>query len=223
MATTIPRYTIQALPRVIGQSKTGLGTNASEAMRKMHLVPGVLYGPPGFASSPICVESKQLMELRRRRGAALTNTLVNLQYNDKTYAVVPRHVFMHPLKSEEPQSANFLIYDPERGIKVPLPVKIINKEKCMPLRRGGFINVFAWHVYVKVRGAQQHLPTHITINVGGLPVGTKITWADVRDQFEGDVVPLRGGSNPVLINIHGPKGLAVAAAAAATPASSSAG
>jgi large subunit ribosomal protein L25 len=130
-ASTVERRSFVAVPREVD------GTRASRKLRGSGWIPSVMYGGADFGDPQLLqVETKALnKELRELKGS-FNNTLYDLHVGDKTYAVLPRQLQIHPA-SDRIQNLTFLAYEPGTHA-VDIPLRVANEDQCVPIRRGAF-------------------------------------------------------------------------------------
>jgi ribosomal protein L25 (general stress protein Ctc) len=176
------------------------GTRNCHKLRKIGLIPGVVYGKNlnkpwliqlfesdivaalrdregSFGNSIYKIrmenssssdqQQHQQQETAKSSSSPLTTTTSSYQY------VIPRNLQIHPV-TRDVVSLNFLVYDPEEGALVDLPVLLTDEEKCPGVKRGGVLNQIMLNIRCLVRGVK--IPASLHLSVEGLQVGQKATW-----------------------------------------------
>jgi large subunit ribosomal protein L25 len=158
----------------------------AELREKRNRIPGVVYGGPGNQNKILVHQSRfDVASLVDERKDRFSTTLVDVRIEDefdpkgkevKTFRCVPRSILLHHAY-DYPMTCNWLIYNPERGLKVNLPILIEDREKCAGLKKGAVLNRVFWTLPCFVKGPT--LPDGIRVSVAGLNVNDKVRWSDV--------------------------------------------
>ncbi len=92
--------------------------------------------------------------------------------------VFPRDVQLHPFRSKV-ISVNWLRYTPGRypGVRLDLPLKAVNEERCPALREGGWLLEVVHKVPVYVHGPQ--VPEYLQMDLRGKTAGEKVMVSDL--------------------------------------------
>jgi large subunit ribosomal protein L25 len=164
------------------------GTRRCQELRATrNRIPGVVYGGVN-EQHKILVHMSQfdVANLLNQRGASFNSTLIDLKVEDeydpkgkesKTFRVVPRSIMLHHLH-DFPTSCNWLIHDPEKGLRVELPIVIEDHDKCPGLKRGAVVSRVFWNLPCIVKGPT--IPDAIKLSVAGLNIGNRLRWSDVK-------------------------------------------
>ena len=207
----------------------------SRWLRKYDLLPGVLYGknfqqPKKKRFSErllVTVHQRHIAQELESRGAAFESTVYRLRLcgssgEEEEHLVVPRCLGLDPVY-DTPVSVNFLRYYPteRRAVRVPIPVKIVNREKSEALRRGAALNEIHREVLCKCTCKPWEVPHYLELDVAGAEVLDKRKCSDLV--FPEGVTPLMDADTTVA-NVKKLKGkLAVEAQAAAAEAAAEEG
>eukprot|EP00596_Hydrurales_sp_CCMP1899_P010868 CAMPEP_0119043050 /NCGR_PEP_ID=MMETSP1177-20130426/16950_1 /TAXON_ID=2985 /ORGANISM="Ochromonas sp, Strain CCMP1899" /LENGTH=149 /DNA_ID=CAMNT_0007010291 /DNA_START=306 /DNA_END=758 /DNA_ORIENTATION=+ len=111
----------------------------------------------------------------RARKTSLECTVFNLKLDDDTeHLVTPRQLQIHPL-SDAPISLNFLKWNPK--IRMRIPLKYINADQSVDLRRGCFLMPI--NKYVECLCAYEP-PQHIIVDLNGTIKNQVIRLSNVK-------------------------------------------
>jgi large subunit ribosomal protein L25 len=136
---------------------------------------------------------------------------------DTRIRVLPRDIQLHPFRPKL-LSLNWLAYVPGRypGIKLDLPLKAINAERCPGYKEGGWLLELMYKLPVWVRG--DVVPPYLAMDLRGKRLGDKIMASELN---LGEGVQLRwshGHDFAVAKLVGSRRGLEEEAAAAAPAA-----
>ena len=190
-------------------------------------LPGVLYGPGGKKGTLmgrrvlLSTDQKEILAAARKFGAGFENTVFELTLEgdfqrdgspDTTHYVTPRDLNRHVV-TDEPYCVNFLRFSAKRAYAVPL--EVIGEDSCMPLRLGGWLNLWKREVLCRV-DEDWRLPRTLRVDLAGL--GPKEHIRLDRIQFPEGVRPAEGllvdGTVDPLFGVGNVQGKGSAAAAA---------
>ncbi|TAE34911.1 MAG: 50S ribosomal protein L25/general stress protein Ctc [Alphaproteobacteria bacterium] len=120
-----------------GQSRTNTGTGAARALRNVGQVPSVLYGE-GQEPVHFAVAHKEV--LREYLKGGFFGKIVTLNIEGKKILSVPRDVQLHPV-TDQVLHVDFQQVSEEGKVRVRVPVRFTNTDRCIGIRRGGAFNV----------------------------------------------------------------------------------
>ena len=182
----VGRRIIEALPR------TARKTRQCEKLRQNGQVPGVVHGVNEDGSAMkhmVVVNAKFLNRELRELGITLENTIYDLVLEDAeaqttiTIPVTPRQLTTNPL-TDAPQSINFLKF--QEGAKMRIPLRFINTDQCVDLKRGCFLLTVNHFVECVCHNADT-IPQYIDVDVAHSGKGSVLTIDDL--QFPSSVSP----------------------------------
>ena len=126
------------------------GTRHCRKLREQFLIPGIVYGVDANGKDRRLLFQLPWRQLQRELnnlGRAIENTIYTIRVGDETFRAVARDLQRHPTK-EMPNSINFLCHDPNRKLRLQIPLEFYNAERCTGLRQGG---AFSLLVFVSLR------------------------------------------------------------------------
>src|SRR5262245_765303 len=128
---------MQAAASFKAQPRQEVGTGASRAARRSDAIPVVVYRN-GDAPIHLTVEKKPL-KMEYHNGGFF-NKIIALEVGKETVYALPKEMQVHPV-TDEVIHADFLRVDENSRIDVQVPVRFLNTEKCVGLKRGGVLNI----------------------------------------------------------------------------------
>lgn len=205
------------------KSRDGSGKGAARALRREGKVPAILYGN-NAEPAKIVLPLKELTLAWRKGG--FFNKIIDIAVGGKTFHVLPRDVQTHPV-TDTIEHADFQRVDKDSLIHVMVPVKVVNQEKSIGLKRGGVLNLVRHEIELLCK--PDAIPSAITIDVLTVDIGHSVHINDI--QLPDNVRPAIKGRNFTVITVAGrskeeeerPNAAAAAATAAATAAAPAAG
>jgi large subunit ribosomal protein L25 len=167
--------------RLAAARRDTVGKRNAAWTRMNGLVPGLIYGSGGCGAEPIRVFVKEpdlRAEVNKRRSAFL-NTLFDIVVDGVTHRVLPRDFQMHPFKPKF-ISCNWLRYRPGLfpGVKVDLPLKAINEERCPAYKDGGWLLELIHKLPVYAHGDE--IPDVVIMDLRGRRMGEKIMASEIQ-------------------------------------------
>eukprot|EP01038_Epipyxis_sp_PR26KG_P004081 gene4081-5827_t len=123
------------------KNRTHIGSKISRKMRKEDsAIPGVIYGTDENRNKLkvlVTIECKDILKQLRLTHKSFENTVFKLIGEDGTsYLATPRQTQFSSL-NDMPLSVNFLYF--KSGVRLKIPVKYINEDINVDLKRGCFI------------------------------------------------------------------------------------
>jgi large subunit ribosomal protein L25 len=148
-----PAATFEAKPR------DNAGKGAARALRRQGHIPAILYGnqqQPAKITLPL----KELT-LEYQKGSFF-NKIVDIKLDDKVVHALPRDVQTHPV-TDVIEHADFQRVEKDSVIHVFVPVKVLNQEKSVGLKRGGVLNIVRHEIELLCTPAD--IPPFIEVDV----------------------------------------------------------
>lgn len=154
-------------------SRTGAGKGVARALRREGKLPAILYGE-GKPATPIALKLHDLT-LEYKKGA-FKNKVVTLKIDGKPVQALPRDVQLHPV-SDIIEHADFQLVTKDSTIHVFVPVKFLNMDKSVGLKRGGVLNIVRHDLELVCKPDQ--IPDHIEIDLLTADIGDSIHINDI--------------------------------------------
>ncbi|KAJ8600368.1 hypothetical protein CTAYLR_000703 [Chrysophaeum taylorii] len=152
---------------LVAEARSVAGTRQSQALRLAGRIPGVLYGvgEDGARDSRLLtVCRKDLMREIRAHQTSVENTLYDLELNGETSRVLMRQIQMRAA-SDYVVNVNFLRFS--RGMVVQFPLKFVDEDSNVVLKRGGYLH--REKHFVKCQVHTDDLPPVISFSIGQAP------------------------------------------------------
>jgi len=146
------------------------GTTASQRVRRLGLIPGVVYGHG--TATPISVDARQLAELIHSGGKS---QIVEATIGGVKDSVLLRRVEADPI-SRKPLSVDFQRV--KQGESINASVNVLTIGTPIGVTEGDGVLDVITHV-LEIRGPAQSIPDHLTVDVANLGVHQHITAAQV--------------------------------------------
>ena len=119
-------------------SRTGLGKNAVNALRKEGVIPGVVYKGKSGEGRAVSISSKEFN--KHYLEGALHSAVVDLKLGGKNISALVREI-QRDVVSDLPIHVDFQEVTEKSVVKVRVPFSVVNHEKCIALKRGGSLNM----------------------------------------------------------------------------------
>lgn len=145
------------------------GKEAARALRKLHLVPAIVYGGKEQPQKIALVEREIKRELEMN--PRFFSSVVALNIDGKTIQVVPREAQLHPVKGH-PLHVDFLRAAKGSTVTVEVPVHFLNEERCPGIRRGGVLNIVRREIELVC--PVEAIPERIDVDLATVDIGDSV-------------------------------------------------
>lgn len=176
-------------------SREGQGKGASRALRRTGQVPAIVYGH-NQQPTKIALPLKEIT-LEFRKGSFF-NKIIDISLDGKQFHALPRDVQMHPV-TDVIEHADFQRVEKDSLIHVFVPVKVLNADKSVGLKRGGVLNLVRHEV--ELLCTPETIPSAIEVDVLSVDIGHSIHISDIK--LPGDVKTAIKGRNFTVVTIAG--------------------
>lgn len=149
-------------------SRNESGTGAARALRREGKMPAVVYGA-GQEPMHISLVEKDVKREYHRGG--FFGKLVTLVVDGKEVMCVPKELHIHPV-NDSLLHADFVRVQKGEDVRVVVPVKFINRDRCIGIRRGGNLNVVRFDVELVC--SPDAIPEKIEIDLLNVNIGESI-------------------------------------------------
>lgn len=161
-------YTFEA------EARERVGKGASRTLRREGRLPAVLYGK-GQEPVSFSIDHNAFMQAYLKGG--FNNKLVDIKIGGKSHHVLAREIQAHPV-TDVPEHVDFLKVDENSRVHVNVPVKLVNAEKCLGVKRGGALNIVRHDIEFVC--APDAIPSVIAIDVAELGIGDSLHISSVE-------------------------------------------
>lgn len=176
-------------------AREGHGKGAARAMRREGRVPAIVYGhnqQPAKISLP-------LKELTMQYGkGAFFNKIVDIKLDGKQFHALPRDVQFHPV-TDIIEHADFQRVEKDSMIHVFVPVKVLNTEKSVGLKRGGVLNIVRHEI--ELICTPDTIPNAIEVDVLNVDIGHSVHINSIP--LPGNVKTAIKGRNFTVVTVAG--------------------
>lgn len=159
---------MQAAATFNATRRDGNGKGATRALRREQKIPAIIYGD---AKANVSVALEENLLEREYRLGGFFSKLLELKSGKDSFFVLPKSVQMHPV-TDRIQHIDFLQVNAKSTIKAMVPVRFLNLDKCVGLKRGGNLNVVR-HELELVCGVNS-IPRAIEIDIAKMNIGDSL-------------------------------------------------
>ncbi len=188
------------IPDLHAQERTGTGKGAARAVRRAHLVPGIVFGGD---LDPLPIQMPYNELIRRLKKGRFKSTLFNLKVDGhEDVRVICRDVQRDVVK-DLPTHVDFMRLRRTTKINLFIHVDFEGEEECKALRKGGVLTIVRPEIEVLVTAGD--IPERIVVDL------TKME--NIGDTMTISMVDLPAGAKPtidrdfVICNISAPSAL----------------
>ncbi len=158
------------LTNLVLEPRSGVGTTASNALRRAGRVPGVVYGHG--QSTPITIDVKQLADLIL---SGHRSHIVEASIGGKKDSVLLRRIEAHPL-TRKPLSVDFQRVSKDEAITAS--VNVVTTGNPIGVRDQEGVMDVVTHA-LDIKGPAQYIPDQLTVDVTDLAVHQHVTAGDI--------------------------------------------
>ena len=172
------------IPDLHAQERTGTGKGAARAVRRAHLVPGIVFGGD---KEPLPIQLPYNALIKRLKAGRFKSTLFNLKVDGhEDVRVICRDV-QRDIVKDLPTHVDFMRLRRTTKINLFIHVEFEGEEECKALRKGGVLTIVRPEVELMVTAGDipekitvdltkmEHVGDTLTISMIDLPVGAKPT------------------------------------------------
>ncbi len=154
--------------------REALGTGASRRLRRAKEVPAILYGDT-IDPIPLTVSQKDV-SIALKKEEFHTSAII-LEVDAHKHTVILRDYQMHPYKPEV-QHLDFQLINPEKPIRLRVPLRFINAENSDAVKLHGR-TVLKILNSVEVYASPKQIPSHLTIDLKDIKPGQILHLSDI--------------------------------------------
>ncbi len=155
------------------QIRPECGTSSARTLRNNNRVPAVLYGAD---QEPIhfSIEEKEIQRCYLKGG--FFGKLVTLNLDGKAIYSVAKDIQKHPV-NDRILHVDFTLVEAGKEMRALVPVRYLNSERCVGIRRGGTLNVvkFAVELYCM----PENIPESLSVNLQAMNIGESVHISDI--------------------------------------------
>jgi len=144
------------------------------ALRNSKKVPGIVY-LKNKTNLPISVDSIHFEKLIE--DPSCFTRIFELKHNDKAIFCILKDVVFHAI-TDKVSHFDFMEVKAGDIIKVKVPVRVLNKDKCPGVKTGGDIYILSYNVPLKCK--VEAIPVAIDIDVEKSEIGDKFFLSDIK-------------------------------------------
>ena len=161
-------FTLEAKKR----EQTGRGE--ARALRRSGEIPAILYSKK---LEPISLAVNENAITREYKKGGFRSRLMELKLDGKSYYALARDVQLHPV-SDRIEHADFLQVEADSNVHVFVPVKVLNADRCMGVRKGGALNIVRHSIEMICK--PDSIPAAIEIDVTNYNIGDSVHISSVE-------------------------------------------
>ncbi len=178
------------------------GRGASRRLRKIGLIPGILYGG---VEPTIQIELEHKMLLMRLGNESFQSSIITLEMEGKEEEVLLRDYQMHPWKKQV-LHVDFQRVSADKLINMNVPLHFINEELAPGVKiGGGIVN----HVLTElaIQCLPSKLPKYIEVDLSGLEVGQSLHLSELTLPDGVEAVVTQKSEDTAVANVQVPRAI----------------
>ena len=159
-------------------------------------IPAIIYGG-SEKNQKISLGKKNIKNLIEKEN--FLSNIISLSIDGKPESVLPKEIVWDPI-TDEPIHIDFLRIVKGGKVILEIPVKFINNDKSLGLKRGGVLNIVRRKVELKCPAA--NIPTELVVDLDNLDIGASIKISSIN--LPENVFPVIQGRDFVVATIAAP-------------------
>ena len=166
------------------------GKGASRRLRRMNMVPAIIYGGDSDPMSISLAHNEFSHELENE---AIYTQIIDVNVGKDTEEVVLRDLQRHPYKNRI-MHADFFRIDKKKVLHVVVPIHVLNAEECVGVRiDGGMLTQVVSEIEVVC--LPKHLPEYLEIDAEELHLGEILHLSNIKMPEGVEIVALTHGED----------------------------
>ncbi len=162
------------IPDLHAQERAGTGKGAARAVRRAHMVPGIVFGGD---KDPLPIQIPYNVLIKKLKDGRFKSTLFNLKVDGhEDVRVICRDV-QRDVVQDLPTHLDLMRLRRTTKINLFIPVEFINEEEAPGIKKGGVLTVVRNEVELIVTAGD--IPEKITVDLAGVEIGDTITISQV--------------------------------------------
>lgn len=183
------------------ETRKNAGKGAARQVRRMGLVPAVIYGA---AQQPELISLNPRAIIKPLHRGVIKSTLFHIVIDGRKIDAVVRDVQLDPL-SEEPIHLDFQRVTADLQLPVWVPVRFLNAEICPGIKLGGSLTVV--RPAVELLCPPHSIPERLEVDLAQYKIGSSVKISAFA--LPAGVEPVIQGRDFVIATISVPKGMTV--------------
>ena len=159
-------------------------------------IPAIIYGG-SEKNQKISLGKKNIKNLIEKEN--FLSNIISLSIDGKPESVLPKEIVWDPI-TDEPIHIDFLRIVKGATVVLEIPVKFINNDKSLGLKRGCVLNIVRRKVELKCPAA--NIPTELVVDLDNLDIGASIKISSIN--LPENVFPVIQGRDFVVATIAAP-------------------
>lgn len=148
--------------------REGTGTGAARELRRQGRIPAIVYSKDGEPAG-VHLEEK-VLKLEYYKGGFF-NKIVTLNIGKEKVFALPKDLQFHPV-TDRIEHADFLRVDEKSEIRVRIPLRFINTDRCIGIKRGGSLNIVRHDI--ELFAPANNIPPVIEIDLLSVNIGDSV-------------------------------------------------
>lgn len=150
------------------QAKAGNGKSHAKAVRKIGMVPAIIYGG-AHKETMITLPLNEFFKEFKKGG--IQSKLTEIKLGGETITTLVRAVQLHPV-TDMPVHVDLQEVSKDTTVRVSVHIKVINEDKCTPIKRGAVLNILSRTIDMSC--SPHAIPKFIEVDVSNLLVGRSL-------------------------------------------------
>jgi len=162
------------IPDLHAQERTGTGKGAARAVRRAHMVPGIVFGGD---VDPLPIQIPYNVLIKKLKDGRFKSTLFNLKVDGHDDVRVICRDVQRDVVKDLPTHLDLMRLRRTTQINLFIPVEFIGEEEAPGIRKGGVLTVTRNEIELMVTAGD--IPEKITVDLAGLDIGDTVTISNV--------------------------------------------
>ncbi len=150
------------------ENRERTGKGGARALRRDGKVPAIVYAK-GEQPINLAISEKEL-KIAYHKGSFFSK-IVSIDAAGKSFQALPKDIQLHPV-TDRIEHVDFMKVDDSSEIHVLVPVRFLNQDRSIGLKRGGVLNIVRHELELVC--TPNNIPAAIEIDVANINIGESI-------------------------------------------------
>lgn len=159
---------MEAKLKIDAEIREDAGKGSARAARRVKKIPAIVYSKD---SKPVSITLPENVLNKAYFNGGFMSSIVEITAGKEKMFALPREVQTHPVK-DNIMHVDFMAVNDKSEVRVMIPVRFLNRERCKGLKRGGALNVVRYDLELLCK--PQDIPSHVEVDLLKINIGDSV-------------------------------------------------
>ncbi len=185
---------------ILAEIRTELGSKSSKKLRNNNKIPGVIYNDDQNPTTHISFDRRQFDIMFANKN--LISSILHVKIDDKIHKLFIKD-FQIDHVNQKIIHVDFIRVEKNSLVKAKVPIHYINKSKSIAIKKGAFLNIARYFVYLKCKG--ENIPSSLVVDLENTDVSKIFRVEDLNRPIDSEILY----PNQLLCNFVSKRGKAI--------------